>query len=326
MISLARRSFLGLVWAASFSGLGFAAEPPSTVTPSKPAKTVRLVTVGNSFSANATKYLKAVVQAAGNELVHAPIVVGGASLELHWGRAELHEKDPQNPKGVYTDGRGLKEVLQSDRWDYVTIQQASFRSHDVQQFRPFARSLHDYIQRYAPTAEVLIHHTWPYRRDDPWFTGGQTKPGEPTSQAAMYRAGRESYLTIARELGVRRIPTGDAFYAADTDPAWGYQVDEKFDLIKAKYPLLPDQTHSLHVGWQWKASKDGKLRLTMDGHHANTAGEYLGACCFYEMLYDESVVGNSFVPPGVAPEDVRYLQETAHKAVAAAREVPAAAQ
>lgn len=326
MKTVLQRSFCLLVCCASVLRYGMAAEPERSSSAPAAKKTVRLVTVGNSFSANATKYLKPIVEAAGNGLVHAPIVVGGASLELHWGRAELHEKDPKDPKGVYTDGRGLKEVLQSDKWDYVTIQQASFRSHDIDQFRPFAKSLHDYIKQHAPTAVVLIHHTWPYRRDDPWFTGGPAKSNEPRSQAAMYRACRESYLTIARELGVRRIPTGDAFYSADTDPAWGYQVDDKFDLMKAKYPLLPDQMHSLHVGWRWKASKDGKMRLTMDGHHANTAGEYLGACCFYEMLYDESVVGNPFVPPGVSTADVRYLQEVAHKAVAAARGAAAAAQ
>lgn len=29
----------------------------------------------------------------------------------------------------------------------------------------------------------------------------------------------------------------------------------------------------------------------MDGHHANLAGEYLGACVWYEELFGDSVVG-----------------------------------
>ena len=47
------------------------------------AKTVRLLTVGNSFSANGTHYLGDLAKAHGNVLIHKPIVVGDASLELH---------------------------------------------------------------------------------------------------------------------------------------------------------------------------------------------------------------------------------------------------
>jgi hypothetical protein len=53
----------------------------------------------------------------------------------------------------------------------------------------------------------------------------------------------------------------------------------------------------------------------MDGHHANLAGEYLGACVWYEVLFNESSVGNKFIPKGLEPEYARFLQETAHKAV-----------
>ena len=61
----------------------------------KPAKTVRLLTVGNSFSQNATRYLNDLTKSAGNVLVHQPLVVGGSPLALHWEKAEQHEKDPK---------------------------------------------------------------------------------------------------------------------------------------------------------------------------------------------------------------------------------------
>ncbi len=69
------------------------------------------------------------------------------------------------------------------------------------------------------------------------------------------------------------------------------------------------------MGWRWAQQKDGPPKLGMDGHHANTAGEYLGACVFYEVLFGESVVGNAFVPPGLDPAYAKFLQETAHQAV-----------
>src|SRR3989442_887432 len=83
---------------------------------------------------------------------------------------------------------------------------------------------------------VLVHETWEYRRDDPRFAVKTPKPGEPATQAAMYEGLSSAYKTIAAELGARRIPVGDAFHLADSDPKWGYQPDTKFDLKNAKAP------------------------------------------------------------------------------------------
>ena len=65
------------------------------------AKTVRLVTVGNSFSQNATRYLDDLVKAKGHTLIHRPLAIGGASFDVHWDKAQLHEKDSTDGKGLY---------------------------------------------------------------------------------------------------------------------------------------------------------------------------------------------------------------------------------
>jgi hypothetical protein len=283
--------------------------------PATSTKTVRLLTIGNSFSANATKYLGDLARAAGHILIHRPIVVGGASLELHAGKIQANEGDPLDKAGLYTNGRGLKEQLLSDKWDFVTIQQASIKSHDLATYQPFANQLRDFIRQHAGPAELLVHQTWAYRVDDPRFTKSSGKVGEPKTQQEMYVGLSAAYTAIAAELGVRRIPVGDAFYLADTDQQWRFRPDTKFDPKTALPPALPDQKHSLHKGWTWKTTKDRKQTLTMDGHHANTAGEYLGASVWYEVLFGESPVGNIFVPSGIDPAYARFLQETAHRAV-----------
>src|SRR3954470_25043058 len=91
----------------------------------KAAKTVRLFTVGNSFSGNATKFLPDLAKAGGHNLVLRTASVGGAPLALHWGKAEAHEKDPADPAGLYGSKKGLREELRAEKWDFVTIQQAS---------------------------------------------------------------------------------------------------------------------------------------------------------------------------------------------------------
>jgi hypothetical protein len=280
------------------------------------AKTVRLLTVGNSFSRNATRHLEDLVEAGGHELIHRPIIVGGASLQLHADKAQQHELDANDPAGLYANGRSLKQELQSERWDFVTIQQASIRSHDVDAYRPYARQLFDTIRKYAPQAEVVVHQTWAYRCDDPRFAVASPKPGEPATQEAMYQGLSKAYRATAAELGVRMIPVGDAFYRADTDSEWGYRPDAQFDFQNARPPALPDQTHSLHTGWRWSKRPDGTSALGMDGHHANLAGEYLGGCVFYEFLFETSVVGKPFVPAGLDPDFARFLQQTAHDTVA----------
>ncbi len=279
-------------------------------------KTVKLLTIGNSFSGNATHFLGDIAKAGGNTLAHTPMSIGGAAMEIHWGRIEANEKDPADPKGLYGT-KALGKTLESEAWDVVTIQQASIKSHDVETYRPYAAQLQEYVKKHAPKAELVIHQTWAYRRDDPRFAPKSPKVPPSTSEE-MYTMLSASYVTIAKELGVRRFPVGDAFHLAESDPAWGYKVDEKFDRAKAAPPELPDQTHSLHVGWHWVTPKDGSAqKLEFDGHHAGMLGEYLGACVWYEMLFKESVVGNSFLPKGMKQEDADYLQKVAHRAVEA---------
>lgn len=282
------------------------------------AKTVKLLTIGNSFSANATHYLGDLAKAGGHTLIHQPLVIGGASLQVHAEKAQKHEADPKDKAGLYTSGRGLKENLELQKWDYVTIQQASIKSHDFATYQPYAGWLRDYITQHAPQAKLLVHETWEYRKDDPRFTKPSDKPGEPKTQDEMYIGLRSAYEKIAAEFHVRIIPTGDAFHLADTDPNWAYQTDTTFDPKAAKQPELPNQTHSLHVGWRWAKPKNGgKIALSMDGHHASMAGEYLGACVWYEVLFGESAVGSNFIPKGLESDYASYLQETAHRAVTA---------
>lgn len=300
--------------------LGLALLPAFVGAQDKPKpKTVRLLTVGNSFSQNATKYLDKIVEADGNMLVHHRCVIGGSGPAQHLAKVAAHEKDPKDKAGLYGTGKSLAEELVAEKWDVITIQQASIKSHDLANYKPGMKTLYEFIKKHAPASEVVIHETWAYRVDDPRFTKPSDKAGEPKTQKEMYDGLSAAYRTMAKELNVRFIPVGDAFFAADTDPKWGYKTDTKFDPKAATAPALPDQRHSLHVGWRWATATDGKQTLQMDGHHANATGEYLGGLVFYEFLYGRSAVGNTFRPAGVDEEYARFLQETAHKAVEKAK-------
>ena len=266
---------------------------------------VRLLAIGNSFSANALAFLPAIVEAStGNQLTLGHICIGGCPLARHWKNAEAFLKQSDDP-----EARAWR-ILTAEPWDYVTLQQYSMHSFEVETYRPYARSLYDAIAAKAPQAEVLIHETWAYREDDPLFKSGAFTPQD------MYQGLRQAYETIAAELHCRIIPSGDAFENARRDPRWkGAFPDPRFDYQNARHPELPDQTHSLHSGFSWNKDKDGAWQLHMDGHHANRAGEYLGSAVWFELLFRQSVLGNAFVPKDMTAEDVAILQSIAHRTV-----------
>jgi hypothetical protein len=111
-------------------------------------------------------------------------------------------------------------------------------------------------------------------------------------------------------LGIAVIPNGDAFWKVDSDPEWSYKKDPNFDISKAVEPALPDQTHSLNVGYRW--SKD---KLRFDSHHANAAGCYLGALVWYGFLFHESPEKLTFVPEGVPADFAAHLRKVAWEVV-----------
>lgn len=302
-----------LIVFASFASPFIRGESAAATIP----KTIRLLTVGNSFSHNATHYLGDIAKANGDTLILREDNIGGSSFDIHLKKLEVWQKDPKSKLGQYSEGKGLQDDLTEKKWDFITIQQASIKSHDVNTYRPFAKQLADFIRKHAPDATLIMHQTWEYRVDDARFSVREPKPGEPKTQDEMYAGLKSAYAAIAKELNVKLIPVGDAFHVANRDPKRGYKAPAmKFDSKNAKEGELPDQAHSLNVGWNWKKQPDGKMKLGMDGHHANMAGEYLGACVWYEVLFGKSVEGNAFVPKGLDPEYAKFLQATAHRAAA----------
>ncbi len=278
--------------------------------------TVRVLTIGNSFADNALTYLPKLAEAAGNKLVYAKANLGGCTMKRHWDHVEKYEADHSDKAGSpYGSGRSsLAQQLTKDTWDVVTIQQVSYHSHDLGSYRPYARNLHDYIREHAPQARALLHQIWAYRVDDPWFKP-ENEGRAPHTQQVMYEQVRANYHTIAKELGIDILPSGDAMYLADRDPEWGFKPDTTFDFGNAAKPDLPDQTHSLHTGYSWRKQKDGSFRLGMDGHHASQAGKYLIGCVWFEVLFGQSVIENPYVPKGIDADYARFLQETAHRSV-----------
>ena len=288
-----------------------------------PDRPVKLLTIGNSFADNATQYLPDLARAEGRKLVIFRANLGGHSLQQHVGYLKAWEKDASDPAGRpyknRTDPRtgetrdfSLPEALQAESWDFVTIQQLSSMSFRADTYEPHAGILIAAIRKYAPQAEILVHQTWAYREDHPFFA-------DPTrfSQEQMYAGLDQAYRQLAERYKLRIIPVGAAFQNARATKRWNFAFpDPDFNYKHPPASQLPDQPGSLMVGWRWKTNnRTGATEFGLDAVHANEAGKFLGAAVFYEVLFRDAVDDIPFQPAGLPSDAAEELGEIAHDTV-----------
>ena len=135
--------------------------------------TLRVLSIGNSFSIDANLILPQVVVDAGvprdNFVLYATIYAG-ASLE-YWDN--MYTTDTPLPYVHYMGGKllrledkewTLRTLLQSQPWDVVVIQQASALSTNHKSFQPYMNRMIEYIRQDCPNKHVRIgwQLTWSY--------------------------------------------------------------------------------------------------------------------------------------------------------------------
>ena len=278
-------------------------------------RTVKVLTVGNSFAENACQYLQQIADSAGEvKLVIGKANLGGCSLERHAKLAAESARDPEHKP--YRDSfsgtnrmLSLQAYLQAEPWDFVTVQQVSSSSFKPETFEPYLTELTNLIREHAPQAQLLVHETWAYRPDAP-----QLKQ-EQISQADMYERLRATYAAAAERTDGRIIPVGTAFqHVRNTPGREVLVVDPDYNYKQPEYPQLPRQTNSLVKGWSWRKTNDGH-KLGLDFKHGNTAGCYLAGLVWYEVLTGHDARETSFLPNGLSEIDARFYREVAHEVV-----------
>jgi hypothetical protein len=185
------------------------------------AKTVKLLTIGNSFSNNATTYLTAIANSVpGCELSLTRADIGGCSLEKH--AALIRECEANPALKPYFKRYTLKELLQQKIYDVITIQQVSHQSFRAQSYQPHAAELLAFIRKHAPDAQVMIHQTWAYAPDCERLLKFDITRDE------MHAGLVECYNRLAQEAGIiRLLRSGEAFYRS-------YAENPQIDLWNAQ--------------------------------------------------------------------------------------------
>lgn len=216
---------------------------------------MKILSIGNSFSRDAQRYLHRLAKKDGTDMTTVNLYIGGCALRSHY----LNMLDDM---AAYTyefngESTGLKvsirQALVSNDWDVVTLQQASPVSASYETYTPYLEALADYVRKYCPHARLVIHQTWAYEADSDHL---KNRAGFETP-AEMLSAVRAAYERAASSIdadGV--IPCGEAML---------------------------------------RASELGIDKIHRDTFHASLgAGRYLLALCWYRALTGADITSNGF--------------------------------
>ena len=126
-----------------------------------------ILSIGNSFSQDAQRYLHQIARADGFTLNTFNLYIGGCPLSNHY-RNMINE---QRRYTLEMNGEStrfmvsLKETLTNRDWDIVTIQQVSNQSPYYETYQPYLDKLCEYVRFCVPKAKIAIHQTWAYEQD-----------------------------------------------------------------------------------------------------------------------------------------------------------------
>ena len=167
---------------------------------------MNILSIGNSFSQDATRYLHQIARADGVDIQVVNLYIGGCSLSTHYRNMMSGERAYfLEVNGVCTDFKvSLSEALLNRDWDYVTFQQVSRLSPQYESYQPYLTMLSDYVRECVPKAKQLIHQVWGYEDGSDML-----KNSGYSSQAHMTALGAAAYSRAAEDIGAEFIlPSG----------------------------------------------------------------------------------------------------------------------
>ena len=171
-----------------------------------------ILSIGNSFSQDAQRYLHRIAEADGVDLKTFNLYIGGCPLSKHF-RNMLSEQQAYTLEMNGTSTKfhvSLKEALLNREWDVITVQQASHLSMDYETYQPYLDELVAYIRKYVPKAKIAVHQTWAYEQGSPRLHEKMNY----ASYKEMLRDVVGAYQKAAEHIGADLlIPSGEVFGA-----------------------------------------------------------------------------------------------------------------
>lgn len=233
---------------------------------------MNVLSIGNSFSQDAQRYLHAIARADGFNMTTFNLYIGGCPLSLHYRNMMGDKRDYTLEMNGTSTGfnMSIKEALLNRNWDVVTVQQLSKESVDYATYQPYLDAVVEYVRKLCPKAKIVLHETWAY------LPGGVRLTEEMgySDCGDMYRDIKKAYEKAAKDIKADMvIPSGALFQG----------------LIEA-----------------------GVENMHRDNSHASRGvGRYALGLLWYNILTGNSVSGNTFADfdEEISAEDAEMIKE-----------------
>ncbi len=249
----------------------------------------KILAIGNSFSQDATAYLKQISAAGGKDMFVQNMYIGGCSLERHINELKAESK----AYSLEINGQSVRPAILSEEikaydWDVVTVQQVSHCSGQWETYEPYITELVDFIRKHKPNAKIYFHKTWAYEYDSKHAGFAKYDNDQKKMHDCITECSKKAAELIKAD-GI--IPSGDV-------------INELRKLPEFDTP-------------------NGGQTLCRDGFHMHYVyGRYATAATWYETLLGGDITTNPWLPfekmgnvSQSALDKLEIIKQTVHKVV-----------
>ena len=267
-----------------WSGEGAGDEPEEP----EPDESLKVLTIGNSFSENASAYASEIAAVNGLSLTFGYLKFPSCTIARHY-EAAVNNKavfkfEITDPTGKRTtikqeaaswdspDSKKcatIREALEYMDWDVIVFQQESYTSLDASSFADLPKLI-EYVKGFCPDARLMIHEVWAWG----------TWENDPDKNFSKIKA---NYEAAAEANGLAIIPSGLGFeYAREA---------------LGDYTIVNED--------------DGNYQ------HANSYGKYVAGCCYVGALFGVIIDPDTFKEHAEINKDgyAEQLTAAANKAI-----------
>lgn len=227
---------------------------------------MRLLSIGNSFSQDAQKWLSQIAKSDGENLEVVNLMIGGCSLETHMDNFKYNKPnyyyEVNGNDGDPINTVSINDTLKNEKWDAITMQQVSQNSGMYETIEPYLADLYAGVKELSGDAKFYYQQTWAYEIDSDH--GGFANYNY--NQREMFEKIVDAANVAAKSIGATIIPSGETIqYLRENTKEFDY--------------------------------KNGGLSLNRDGFHLSFLyGRYTAALTWYGVLFGKDIRNVSFIP------------------------------